>query len=377
MIALAIVAGCSGTQTATAQTPLVRPAHEGQLFVLEDHFSTPGTPQENEGGPLASAAHRAAMGLDPYGISGIALRPTDDGLAEFPCRVLEGREGTVQPRSGARRPNWPGGVVPYRFHSNVNEVNRARVAQAIAILEAVCDVDWREADFVEFVSTGGDTDLDPENSSFVGRIGGRQEIRMFNWGTQGILIHEMMHAMGFYHEQSRTDRGSFVIVRLANINDSNENNFRIEPNAIASGPYDYGSIMHYGVCAFFTESSQCSDCWPGGSPQCHTVTPIVPDTALAASMGQRSAISALDSHGLRSSYPIDSWRFVNAGRLHAGQETGIGLDSWRLLTPALSQTPLGGTVFVMPGTYTLPSTSATISRAMVIQAPVGGVLIGR
>ena len=68
--------------------------------------------------------------------------------------------------------------------------------------------------------------------------------------NKGIIQHETMHALGFFHEQSRPDRDDFVTILWDNIPDAWANNFQkaSEANVDTRGtPYDYGSVMHYGA----------------------------------------------------------------------------------------------------------------------------------
>lgn len=43
---------------------------------------------------------------------------------------------------------------------------------------------------------------------------------------KGVIIHELMHALGFWHEQSRADRDSYVYVLWNNIIPGMEYNFK-------------------------------------------------------------------------------------------------------------------------------------------------------
>ena len=68
----------------------------------------------------------------------------------------------------------------------------------------------------------------------------------------GSTIHEIGHAVGFFHEQTRNDRDDFVTINWSNIGQGHKHNF--EKYSIATGndtgPYDFSSIMHYDSFAF-------------------------------------------------------------------------------------------------------------------------------
>lgn len=54
--------------------------------------------------------------------------------------------------------------------------------------------------------------------SGVGMMGGEQTVNIGKYcGTVGIVMHELMHALGFWHEQSRTDRDTYVTIHTDNI----------------------------------------------------------------------------------------------------------------------------------------------------------------
>uniref|UniRef100_A0A6J0UD92 Metalloendopeptidase n=1 Tax=Pogona vitticeps TaxID=103695 RepID=A0A6J0UD92_9SAUR len=70
--------------------------------------------------------------------------------------------------------------------------------------------------------------------------------------------HEILHALGFYHEQSRADRDDYVNIWWEEIIPGQEHNFNKYNDSIISDlntPYDYESVMHYGPYSFNINSS--------------------------------------------------------------------------------------------------------------------------
>jgi hypothetical protein len=56
--------------------------------------------------------------------------------------------------------------------------------------------------------------------SSVGRIGGPQKLNLQSPGcltTLGTPVHELMHAVGFLHEQNRRERDNYVTIHWENV----------------------------------------------------------------------------------------------------------------------------------------------------------------
>ena len=71
--------------------------------------------------------------------------------------------------------------------------------------------------------------------------------------TLSTVVHEIGHAIGFYHEQSRHDRKHYVVIHWDNIKQYKDGNFKElkEDEATTLGlPYDVHSVMHYDEDAF-------------------------------------------------------------------------------------------------------------------------------
>ena len=49
---------------------------------------------------------------------------------------------------------------------------------------------------------------------------------------KGIVMHELLHAVGFHHEQNRPDRDNYLNIYLENVKSGKEHNFRLMTNTV-------------------------------------------------------------------------------------------------------------------------------------------------
>ncbi|XP_048008619.1 meprin A subunit beta-like [Megalobrama amblycephala] len=132
--------------------------------------------------------------------------------------------------------------------------------------------------------------------SSVGRTSpGGQTLSIGNGcGTKGIVEHEFLHALGFWHEQSRYDRDDYVTIKFENIIKGKESNFDkySENETTTQGtPYDYYSLMHYDKNAFSNGNGS-------------TIITKLPE--LQNVIGQRLDISEYDAIELNKLYKCNS-----------------------------------------------------------------------
>ncbi|UYV76976.1 hypothetical protein LAZ67_14002657 [Cordylochernes scorpioides] len=89
--------------------------------------------------------------------------------------------------------------------------------------------------------------------TFAGMAGGKQPLSLGS-GCEyhGTVVHEITHALGFFHEQSRSDRDDYLTIFWDNIMPEAVPQFhKLAPeNNRLLTPFDYKSIMIYGEMAF-------------------------------------------------------------------------------------------------------------------------------
>ncbi|XP_029378243.1 high choriolytic enzyme 1-like, partial [Echeneis naucrates] len=88
--------------------------------------------------------------------------------------------------------------------------------------------------------------------SYIGRRNYGQDLSLQRSGCvyHDTVQHEVLHALGFHHEQKRSDRDQYIRIVLDNVISGMEHNFD-KVNTLNQGTsYDYGSVMHYHQYAF-------------------------------------------------------------------------------------------------------------------------------
>lgn len=181
---------------------------------------------------------------------------------------------------------WPGGEIPYAIDSSA-QGKLAAITWALRVFDGT-PIRLRprtsaDRDYVVFRELGSGC------WSYLGRQGGPQDIDVSTCGG-GNIAHELMHAAGFYHEQSRGDRDDYITILWDEIAPEMRSNFdKRDARGQDIGPYDYDSIMHYP-----THAGSRS-----GNP---TIVPRVAN----ARIGQRDGLSSLDRAAIDVLYPTSA-----------------------------------------------------------------------
>ncbi len=281
---------------------------------------------------------------------------------------------------------WPSGNVRIAFESAISSSRRDLFRKAMWEIESIANIDFFEVspsysgDFILVQINSGFPNV---SSSAVGIQGGEQDLFVGanHWDVKYVLVHELFHALGYKHEQSRPDRVFYVGINYNNISQtacnggSCDSNFDIDGGITAFGPYNFESIMHYSSTAF-------------GNGQT-TIVALPPYQASQSLMGNRNHLTNGDADMIQNWYgqpsspqigyctpsAVEAGSFSNleievggGSWFHEGSEDGLGILGTRvrfngtiLETTFINQTTLRAIIpsslLQTPGTYQVDVTN--------------------
>ena len=155
---------------------------------------------------------------------------------------------------------WPGGEVAYSYHESINSFEMQVIESAMQHWQEHTCIRFRprQAGDIAFVRFRSDTQ---GCWSLVGRqvnspngYGQGQDVSIGQGcANLNVVVHEIGHVIGFFHEQSRSDRDEYIDIVWDNVLPGFALQFRKESDASYQIPYDLTSTMQYPQWAFSKE----------------------------------------------------------------------------------------------------------------------------
>lgn len=155
---------------------------------------------------------------------------------------------------------WENRTVPFSISKEYNFDERALIERSLITISSLTCINFKEhniseTNFIHFKPPEGKSG---GCWSYVGKTGGEQIVSLQKkdkksahcFSSEGRIIHEILHAIGIYHEQSRPDRDKYIKIHWDNIIPKYKKNFKLVTKGKYSFDYDYNSVMHYGYFYF-------------------------------------------------------------------------------------------------------------------------------
>uniref|UniRef100_UPI003AAC45E7 meprin A, alpha (PABA peptide hydrolase), tandem duplicate 1 n=1 Tax=Centroberyx gerrardi TaxID=166262 RepID=UPI003AAC45E7 len=170
---------------------------------------------------------------------------SDANLIEGDILIPEGRNALVNKRYRWKFP------IPYILGDDLDLNAKGCVHQAFEMYRLKSCIDFKpyegEKTYIKFEKRGG----------CFSSVGDQQTGQILSLGSgcdhKAVIEHELLHALGFYHEQSRTDRDDYVDIWLDQVIPGLEHNFNKYNDDFITDQntaYDYESVMHYRPFSF-------------------------------------------------------------------------------------------------------------------------------
>ncbi|XP_068140874.1 seminal metalloprotease 1-like [Drosophila tropicalis] len=190
---------------------------------------------------------------------------------------------------------WPDRTVYYRINGYIDQEHRDHIVKGIRTIESISCLTFKEAtsDQPYYVNV---TSEDGGCFSYIGYLNRVQQLNLQNYPIgEGCfrlytVVHEFLHALGFFHQQSAANRDEYVTIVEDNITEGMEFNFDKYSEETVNDfgeEYDYGSVMHYGPYAFSKNGEM-------------TIVPVKEEAVDV--IGQRLELSETDIKKLNAMY---------------------------------------------------------------------------
>jgi hypothetical protein len=141
---------------------------------------------------------------------------------------------------------WPTNQIPYVIDPSIKDP--LEIIEAINEYNDQTTTQWiprtNQTDYVDFKYV----DLPGLDEAEVGdHHDGEQYVALNNADLTYIVLHEMGHALGLLHEQSRLDASQYILINYQNLFPGDAAVWQPDsPSEVKDvGPYDYSSIMEY------------------------------------------------------------------------------------------------------------------------------------
>ena len=211
---------------------------------------------------LAASSASAAPGSSRYQVEN-GWATIEGDILVFPVTSTKSTHpGASVLRTPARL--WTNGIVPFTLNPDLP--NPAQVREAMRL--------WTDSTGIQFVertnqpnwlhirrgATAGTC------SSYVGMQGGEQVLFLGSDCGAVAGLHELGHALGLWHEHTRSDRGAWIDLARDEITPTCIFNFEIAADSQDQGAYDFASVMHYFPYAFSRRGRPTLETKPAGIP---------------------------------------------------------------------------------------------------------------
>lgn len=227
--------------------------------------------EENIESRLGEEPAMAGIGEQGDAFQGDILLTDEQRQQMFDTSDFESRTGFLSPNR-----QWPKSgtivTVPYIIDRSVGKrlffkkngpfkfreiffptaAKKTVIRQAMQGIEKVSCVRFRERktqkDYVRIKSHARNCQAD------LGRTKGEQKVELGpNCFDVGVIMHELIHTLGYTHMQNHANRDQFVTIHWDRINEENKHNFEkvnVREYGNFNTAYDFQSIMHYGANFF-------------------------------------------------------------------------------------------------------------------------------